>query len=111
MLLREKMTQKKAEPTIESPRIVGRGGEWQINAPADPLDGDVKGWLELIRGATYMFLDMCTKSEDVLMIFKKNKLLFDTVKLTDPQFFTDMMTKFTEVKTKLEKEKLDEHEA
>jgi hypothetical protein len=45
------------------------------------------------------------------MIFKKNKLLFDTVKLTDPAFFTDMMTKFTEVKTKLEKEKLDEHEA
>lgn len=102
---------KKAEPTVESPRIVGLKGEWQIDAPADPLGGDVKGWLELIRDATYMFLDMCTKSEDVLMIFKKNKLLFDTVKLTDPAFFTDMMTKFTEVKTKLEKEKLDEHEA
>jgi len=102
---------KKAEPTVESPRIVGLKGEWQIDAPADPLGGDVKGWLELIRDATYMFLDMCTKSEDVLMIFKKNKLLFDTVKLTDPAFFTDMMTKFTEVKTKLEKEKLHEHEA
>jgi hypothetical protein len=102
---------KKAEPTVESPRIVGRGGEWQINAPADPLGQDVKGWLELIRSSTYFLLDMCNKSEDVLMIFKKNKLLFDTVKLTDPAFFTDMMTKFTEVKTKLEKEKLDEHEA
>jgi len=101
---------KKAEPTIESPRIVGRGGEWQINAPADPLGQDVKGWLELIRSSTYFLLDMCNKSEDVLMIFKKNKLLFDTVKLTDPAFFTDMMTKFTEVKTKLEKEKLDEHQ-
>lgn len=95
---------KKAEPTVESPRIVGDKGEWQIDAPADPLGQDVKGWLELIRNATYMFLDMCNKPEDVLMIFKKNKVLFDTVKLTDPSFFAEMMTKFTEVKTKLEKE-------
>ena len=95
---------KKAKPTVESPRIVGDKGEWQIDAPADPLGQDVKGWLELIRNATYMFLDMCNKPEDVLMIFKKNKVLFDTVKLTDPSFFADMMVKFTEVKTKLEKE-------
>ena len=95
---------KKAKPTVESPRIVGDKGEWQIDAPADPLGQDVKGWLELIRNATYMFLDMCNKPEDVLMIFKKNKVLFDTVKLTDPSFFADMMIKFTEVKTKLEKE-------
>jgi hypothetical protein len=93
---------KKAEPTVESPRIVGKGGEWQIDAPADPIGQDVQGWLELIKGATYMFLDMCNDSEDVLLIFKKNKTLFDTVKLTDPIFFTEMMTKFTEVKTKLE---------
>jgi hypothetical protein len=93
---------KKAEPTIESPRIVGKGGEWQIDAPADPIGQDVQGWLELIKGSTYLFLDMCNNSEDVLLIFKKNKTLFDTVKLTDPIFFTEMMTKFTEVKTKLE---------
>ena len=93
---------KKAEPTVESPRIVGKGGEWQIDAPADPIGQDVQGWLELIKGSTYLFLDMCNNSEDVLLIFKKNKTLFDTVKLTDPIFFTEMMTKFTEVKTKLE---------
>lgn len=95
---------KKAEPTVESPRIVGKGGEWQINAPADPIGGDVKGWLELIKNATSFFLDMCTKTDDVMQIFKKNKTLFDTVKLIDPIFFTEMMTKFTEVKNKLEKE-------
>lgn len=93
---------KKAEPTVESPRIVGKGGEWQINAPADPIGQDVQGWLGLIRDATYMFLDMCDKPDDVLLIFKKNKELFDTVKLTDEVFFKNMMTKFTEIKTKLE---------
>ena len=95
---------KKAEPTVESPRIVGKGGEWQINAPADPIGGDVKGWLELIKNATSFFLDMCEKTDDVMQIFKKNKTLFDTVKLIDPIFFTEMMTKFTETKNKLEKE-------
>lgn len=93
---------KKAEPTVESPRIVGKGGEWQIDAPADPIGQDVKGWLELIKSSTYFFLDMCNEPDDVLLIFKKNKTLFDTVKLTDQAFFTEMMTKFTEVKTKLE---------
>ena len=100
---------KKAEPTVESPRIVGKGGEWQINAPADPIGGDVKGWLELIKNATSFFLDMCEKTDDVMQIFKKNKTLFDTVKLIDPIFFTEMMTKFTEVKNKLEKEVTDGH--
>jgi hypothetical protein len=95
---------KKAEPTETSPRIVGANGEWQIDAPAEPVDGDVKGWLELIQNATYLFLDMCNKTDDVMNIFKKNKVLFDQVKLVDSAFFTNMMTKFTEVKTKLEKE-------
>ena len=95
---------KKAEPTETSPLILGKGGEWQIDAPADPLGGDVKGWLELIQNSTYLFLDMRNKTDDVLMIFRKNKVLFDTVKLVDPVFFTNMMTRFTEVKNKLEKE-------
>jgi hypothetical protein len=102
---------KKAKPTVESPRIVGERTQWQedpsgwiIDAPADPIGQDVQGWLELIKNSTYLFLGMCNTTDDVLSIFKKNKTLFDTVKLTDPQFFTEMMTKFTEVKTKLEKE-------
>lgn len=102
---------KKAEPTEQSPRIVGNRGEWQIDAPADPIGGDVKGWLQLIKDATSFFLDMCTKTDDVMMIFKKNKVLFDTVKLVDPVFFSEMMTKFTEVKNKLEKEATDGNKA
>jgi hypothetical protein len=95
---------KKAEPTVASPRIVGLKGEWQINAPADPIGGDVNGWLNLIKESTHLMLEMATKPDDVMTIFKKNKLLFDTVKLTNEAFFKDMMNKFTEIKTKLEKE-------
>jgi hypothetical protein len=94
---------KKAEPTVESPRIVGLKGEWQINAPAKP-DGDVKGWLDLIKESTHLHLEFAKNTEDLETIFRKNKLLFDEIKLTDLDFYKEMMTQFTVVKHKLEKE-------
>ena len=95
---------KKAEPTESSPRIVGKVGQWQIDAPADPIGGDVKAWLDLIKESTHYFLDLCDTSKDVVAIFNNNKELFINVKTVDPQFFADMIKKFTEVKTKLDKE-------
>jgi hypothetical protein len=47
-----------------------------------------------------MLLDLCSSDADVMTIFKKNKALFDTVKTTDPEFFKEMMGKFTETKNK-----------
>ena len=92
---------KKAEPTVESPRIVGKGGEWQIDAP-DYMESDAIAWLNLIQDSTEMFLGMCTKTNDVMDIFKKNKVLFDKLKEVDPETFKKLMEKFTETKTKLE---------
>ena len=101
---------KKAEPTVESPRIVGvetpwRKGEdskaWIINAPGY-MESDAISWLNLIQDSTEMFLGMCTKTDDVMNIFKKNKVLFDKLKEVDPETFKKLMEKFTETKTKLE---------
>ena len=94
---------KKAEPTVESPRIVGLKGEWQIDAPAKP-EGNVQEWLDLIKDASHLQLGFATKVQDLEVIFKKNRLLFDEIKLTDPNFYKEMMAQFTEVKHKLEKE-------
>jgi len=91
---------KKLEPAkvipLKAP-IAGQKGEWQIVAPAAP-EGDVSDWLQLIKTSSYMLLDLCTNEEDVMAIFKKNKVLFDTVKAEDAIFFKEMMAKFTEVK-------------
>jgi hypothetical protein len=91
---------KKPEPAkvvpIKAP-IAGHKGEWQIVAPAAP-EGDVSDWLQLIKTSSYMLLDLCANEEDVMAIFKKNKVLFDTVKAEDAIFFKEMMAKFTEVK-------------
>jgi hypothetical protein len=83
--------------------ITGDKGEWQIVAPAKP-EGDTKEWLDLIKSASHMLLDLTADEEDVMLIFKKNKVLFDTVKATDGVFFKEMMGKFTERKTLFTKE-------
>jgi len=92
--------QVKAEPK----KIVGEKGEWQIVAPAAPAEGEITAWLELIKTSSHMLLDLCADEADVMQIFKKNKVLFDTVKGHDAVFFKEMMGKFTETKNKLTKE-------
>lgn len=94
----------KVEPKKPDPKpITGEKGEWQIVAPAKP-EGDTKEWLDLIKSASHMLLDLTANEEDVMLIFKKNKVLFDTVKTTDAVFFKEMMGKFTERKTLFIKE-------
>ena len=95
----------KAQGTIEAtPKtITGDKGEWQIVAPVKP-EGDVADWLELIKTSSHMLLDLTSSEEDVMLIFKKNKVLFDTVKVTDPAFFKEMMGKFTDKKNQFNKE-------
>ena len=83
--------------------IAGEKGEWQIVAPAKP-EGDVDEWLELIKTTSHMLLDLTENEEDVMLIFKKNKVLFDTVKATDSVFFKEMMGKFTDKKNQFNKE-------
>jgi len=102
---------KKVEPKpvpvqlkTESKKIVGEKGEWQIVAPAAPADGEITAWLDLIKTSSHMLLDLCADEADVMQIFKKNKVLFDTVKGHDAVFFKEMMGKFTETKNKLTKE-------
>jgi hypothetical protein len=99
---------KKPEPKVEpappkAKPIAGDPGEWRIVAPAKP-EGDLKEWLELVKTASFMLLDLCVNEEDVMLIFRKNKVLFDTVKATDAVFFKEMMKKFTEVNNMFKKE-------
>jgi hypothetical protein len=95
-----KPVQVKAEPK----KIAGQTGEWQIVAPGAP-EGDVADWLDLIKTTSHTLLDLTQNEEDVMLIFKKNKVLFDTVKAADAGFFKEMMGKFTERKNLFTQEK------
>ena len=92
----------KVEPK-SSPKIEGQKGEWQIVAPGKPA-GEVGDWLDLIKTTSHQLLDLTENEEDVMLIFKKNKVLFDTVKATDATFFKEMMGKFTAKKNEFNKE-------
>jgi hypothetical protein len=93
-----------AVPPKPAVPIAGEKGEWQIVAPAIPADGAIEDWLALIKTSSHMLLDLCADEADVMQIFKKNKVLFDTVKSQDAVFFKEMMGKFTDTKNKLTKE-------
>ena len=92
-----------ATVSVTPKQIIGQKGEWQIQAPGKP-DGDVKDWLDLIKITSHQLLDLTENEEDVMLIFKKNKVLFDTVKATDATFFKEMMGKFTAKKNEFTKE-------
>ena len=92
---------KKAEPTVESPPIVGKPGEWQIKASPKP-EGDPVMWLNSIDQAVTMGLGMANKVDDLVMIFQKNKDLFALVKETDGIFYKELMEKFTQRREQLE---------
>ena len=98
---------KKIEPKPEftkmPEKIEGKKGEFQIVINATP-DCTQEEWLALVRDSSHMLLDLCSSDADVMTIFKKNKVLFDTVKAKDPEFFKEMMGKFTETKNKFAKE-------
>jgi len=98
---------KKIEPKPEftkmPEKIEGKKGEFQIVINAKP-DCTQEEWLALVRDSSHMLLDLCSSDADVMTIFKKNKALFDTVKLMNPEFFKEMMGKFTETKNKFAKE-------
>ena len=84
-------------------KIVGERGSWQIVAPAVP-EGDVDEWLNVVKKTAYVLLELTNSEDDVMAIFKKNKILFDTVKSTDSVFFKEMMLKFTEKRSNLKKD-------
>jgi len=98
----QKVEQKVVKPAI-LPKIEGKEGQWQLKVTVKP-DGDPVRWLELITDACGFALEMTTKEDDVMQIFKKNKQLFDQVKAQDPEYFKDLMIMFSAAKTKHAKE-------
>jgi len=100
-----KVEPKKAEPTVTSPTSVVKNEPWQndkIICKEDPNDPTV--WRsDLISGTEAKFV-FCENVATLMNTFKVNKVSYDRLKEESPEEFKALMNKFTEVKTKLEKE-------
>jgi hypothetical protein len=96
---------KKAKSTVTSPISVDKKETWQndlIVCKEDPNDPTV--WRnDLISGTEAKFL-FCENVATLMNTFKVNKVSYDRLKDESPDEFKALMNKFTEVKTKLEKE-------
>ena len=96
---------KKAKPTVTSPTSVDKNEPWQndlIICKEDPNDPTV--WRgDIISGTEARFV-LCNSVQSLMNIFKVNKVSYDRLKEESPEEFKALMNKFTETKTKLEKE-------
>lgn len=99
---------KRVEPPPEPPVVVkprppavieGDDGEWMMKVTLSP-EGSAEDWLATVDKAAGLALQYASSKDDVMKIFRKNKQLFDVVKKTDADFFTELMAKFTTVKNK-----------
>jgi hypothetical protein len=63
-------------------------------------EGSSEDWLSAVSAAASLALKYASSKDDVMKIFRKNKQLFDVVKKTDADFFTELMAQFTTVKNK-----------
>ena len=79
--------------------IEGDDGEWMMKVTLSP-EGSAEDWLAMVDKAAGLALQYASSKDDVMKIFRKNKQLFDVVKKTDADFFTELMAKFTTVKNK-----------
>ena len=90
----------KPEPKLPK-KVEGKAGPWQITIEGA---GEEPEWLEAVPKAVQTALDMATKEDDVMAIFKVNKQLFDLVKEADQSMWKALMSTFTETKKKFVKE-------
>ena len=95
-----KKPEPKPSPKVDPKPVVGQKGEWQMVLTPDP-NASQEDYLKLVDTTASMLLDLTVNEEDVMQIFKKNKVLFDKVKAMDPEFFKGLMASFTERKNLL----------
>ena len=96
---------KKAKSTVTSPISVDKKETWQndlIVCKEDPNDPTV--WKNDLISGTEAKFEFCGSVATLMNTFKVNKVSYERLKDESPDEFKALMNKFTEVKTKLEKE-------
>ena len=79
-----------AKKTIE-----GNGGQWNIKI-SDDHDG--QGWAAAAKQGAEMALELAQTADDVLEIFKTNRVIFDQLKEADGALHAELMDKFKTTK-------------
>jgi hypothetical protein len=80
--------------------ISGETGEaFRMRVTYEP-EGDPYEWLDLVSEAAHLALTLAKSEEDIMGIFRTNKVIFDKAKEVDKAAFELIMAQFTEAKNK-----------
>ena len=79
-----------AKKTVE-----GNGGQWNIKISEDH---DGQGWAAAAKQGAEMALELAQTADDVLEIFKTNRVIFDQLKEADGSMHAELMDKFKTTK-------------
>lgn len=72
--------------------------DWQINVSGSVESGE---WKELVTNAAVMLLSLTRSEDDVMVLYKRNKQVFEQLKAVDAEHFKVLMDKFTQARNKL----------
>lgn len=78
--------------------IEGNGGNWNIKI-SDEHDGN--GWAAAAKQGAEMALELAQTADDVLEIFKTNRVIFDQLKEADAAMHAELMDTFKNAKERL----------
>lgn len=75
--------------------VEGNGGQWNIKISEDH---DGQGWAAAAKQGAEMALELAQTADDVLEIFKTNRVIFDQLKEADGALHAELMDKFKTTK-------------
>jgi hypothetical protein len=81
----------------------GKEGDWQLKVTRKP-EGDPNDWVEIVLEAVDMALGQAGSESDVMSIFKKNREIFDQLKLQSEPQYTALMNVFKKTKAKFKEQ-------
>lgn len=96
-----KPVERPVEKPVEAPKppaaIEGKDQPWKLKITAGP-DADMAAWLGMVNDLTELMLKTTSSKEDVMNIFKVNRIIFDRIKADAPDTYEELMNKFKKVK-------------
>ena len=96
-----KPSPKPVEKPVEAPKppaaIEGKDQPWKLKITAQ-ADADMETWLGMVNDLTELMLETTSSKEDVMNIFKVNRIIFDRIKADAPDTYEELMNKFKKAK-------------
>ena len=89
---------KPAAKPAEKKIVEGNGGQWNIKI-IDGVEG--QDWAAAAKQGAEMALELAQTADDVLEIFKTNRVVFDQLKEADAAMHAELMDKFKTTKENL----------